>query len=78
MDKKALSKAMKIIDEVIKKGNLKKCKLTPNEFFEFSQCVYDFHRLENPCVVTISEKVKDLLVKCGFSATEEGIGWQIN
>lgn len=77
MNEKALENAKKIIDEVVSNGNLRKWKLTLSEFHEFSQCVYDFAGLKKPCADTISKRVKDLLVQCGFSATEKGIGWQI-
>lgn len=72
---KAINKAVRIIGEIEDKGNLKKYKLTLYDYYEFRHCVSELHKGGTPFV--LSERLKDLLVKCGFTATEDEIGWII-
>lgn len=75
MNEKAMKKALKIIDEVIE-GKLKKYKLTLLEFFVFNNCAYELWK--HGSTMLVDQNVKELLVKCGFKATESDIGWEIN
>lgn len=72
----AMKKALKISDDIVQKGNMKRYKLTPFEFLEFSHYVHDLW--EWRAVMVIDEKLKELLVKCGFEAVEDGIGWIVS
>lgn len=73
---KAVLKASEIINEITEKGNLKKYKLSLYDFNLFYDTVAELYNTGQ--AETINEKVKDLLVKCGFESTVSGIGWKIN
>ena len=75
MNERAQKEAMEIIDEIVQNGNLKKYKLTLHEFHVFYNCVYDLRKRGETYV--IEENVKELLVKCGFADSENGVGWKI-
>lgn len=69
----AMKKLKKIIDDVTDKGNKSKHKLS---LFEISELILYFEDLwKCKSVMVIDEKLKDILVKCGFEATEDDIGW---
>ena len=73
---KAVLKASEIINEITEKGNLKKYKLSLYDFNLFYGTVVELYNAGH--AETINEKVKDLLVKCGFESSVCGIGWKIN
>ena len=72
----AILNARKIISDVTDTGNIKKYKLTPYEFYSFYDSVIELYNTGH--TKTISEKVKDLLVKCGFESSVYGIGWKVS
>lgn len=69
----AMKKLNKIINDVIDKGQKSKRKLTLFEISELMLYSKDLWKWKP--VLVIDEKLKDILVKCGFEATEDGIGW---
>lgn len=73
---KAILKASEIISEITEKGNLKKYRITPCEFYEFFDTVQELYK-SGTCE-TISENVKNLCIKCGFFASVQGVGWKID
>lgn len=71
-----MKKLVKILDNVLQRGLTKKYNLTPYEFNELVR--YHGVLMEYRPVIVLDEKLKDLLVKCGFTASEEGVGWIIS
>lgn len=76
MRKKAkFNKFKKVLEDIFYNGNLKRYKITP---YEATEAAEDYNSIvENNQVETISEGVKNLFEKYGFTAVQHGIGWRI-